>query len=215
MQFNKRGLEIPVTMIIILIIAIVTLGLIIGFIRFFFGETLTLVEEQLQKVKEDLKKDLQEGRELLATSFGRSLTINQGEPKTIAFAIKNSFRNPNGDSVCYLVGVKCIKPFDPNGFCDQQLGRNNLYVGGIDLEDISGSSFVPQDISWVSRIEQGGRVDVLNNDVQVGEITFQVPAVRDSYTMQLDVWKETNNNDCENAIDFASWQTYRYTTEVG
>jgi hypothetical protein len=213
-RFDKKAVQIPVMMVVILIIAIITLGLIIGFIRYFFGETEALVRQQLEQVKQDLQKDLEEGRELLATNFGRKLEIAQGEPKGLAFGIKNSFRNSQGDSVCYLMGVKCVKAFTPTGFCNEELARNDIYIGGVDLEDVSGNSYVAAENSWVTSIEQGGQIDILNNEVQVGEILFQIPALKDSYTTQLVVWKEKNNNDCANAIEFAPWQTFRYTTTV-
>lgn len=213
MRINRRGVQMPVMMIVILIIAIVTLGLIIGFINVFFGKTTDLVSGQLKQVEDELSRKCEQSSELLCTNFGRILEIPQGEPKTAVFAIRNSFRNTNGDSVCYLTGVKCVKPFSPDGFCSPTLGRNGLYVGGIDLEDVSGNSFVTEE-AWVTKIEQAGRIDVLNNDLQSGSITFQVPAPKDSYTMQLDVWKEKNNNDCNNAVEFSPWQTVRFTAEI-
>lgn len=201
-------------MIIILIIAIITLGLIITFIRYFFGETEGLVRQQLAQVKQTLTKDLEDGRELLSTSFGKKLEMKRGETKTIAFGVKNSFRNPDGEKVCYLLGVRCIKPFEPTGFCNDAQNLNDLYVGGVDLTDPSSNTFVPSDKRWVTRVEQGGKIDIHNNKVLVGEIDFQVPASADSYATEIVVWKEKGNRDCSRAQEFSPWQTYSFTTVV-
>jgi type II secretory pathway pseudopilin PulG len=114
---NKKGVQIPVMMIVILIIAIITLGLIIGFIQFFFTDIDQTVREQLAGVKADLRSNLKEGRSLVDTSFGEKLEVKLGEAKPVAFAIKNTGSNPDGETVCYRAGIQCLKSHDLDGRC--------------------------------------------------------------------------------------------------
>jgi hypothetical protein len=211
---NKKGVQIPITMVIMLIIAIITLGLIIGFIQSFFGETSSIVSDQLAKVKQELRNDLEQGRQLFVTDFGRKLEANQGETKVAAFGLKNSFGQGDEDgstSVCYAMEVRCVKSFDLQGECTPNQQFDAL-VGGVDSD--TGEGPLSED-RWVSSIEQGGYIDVLDNEVQVGEITFQVPAAKGSYTTEIVVKRSQSNLDCGQTSNFDPFQTYRFTTVVG
>ena len=91
MRWNKKGaLELSITAIVVLIIAITVLGLAIFFIKNLFGESTELLTGQLAKIKEQLRKNLEETGELLVMSKGTELEAKRGEKLKFHIGVRNS-----------------------------------------------------------------------------------------------------------------------------
>src|SRR3989344_3134505 len=93
-RFNNRGaLELSITAIVVLIIAITVLSLGVGFIKKQFGAGTELVEGQFSEIKQKLKEQMKESGELLVFSVPEEVT--KGTPQNIQVGVLNTAANPN------------------------------------------------------------------------------------------------------------------------
>ena len=200
MKFNKKAaLELSITAIVVLIIAITVLGLGIGFIRKQFGAGTKLVEGELSNIKEQMKEQVRSGGDLLVFSLPEQVSI--GKPEGVVIGVRNTEANPDRSigKICFRVEVKCIKPFTPDKTC---VDRNNIAIGGYDMED---GDFVRGTQNWFKSIL--GEFDLKDYDGDVFDAILQVkrPASPDTYQMEINVYKEENNYDCDRE---QSWEIY-------
>src|SRR3989338_11516122 len=100
MRTNKKAaLELSITAIVVLIIAITVLGLGIGFIKKQFGAGTSLVEKELSNIKDQLKEQVRTGGELLVFSVPGQVSI--GKPQGTFVGVRNTAQNPEGYKVCF------------------------------------------------------------------------------------------------------------------
>ncbi len=201
---NKRGaLELSITAIVVLIIAITVLSLGVGFIKKQFSTGTELVEGSFSEIKQKLKEQMKDSGELLVFSFPDE--ANKGTPENIQVGVLNTLANPDfdpvnnpkKDSVCFRVEVKCIKPFAPGADCiDGKPGP--VVVGGYDSETLES---VPADQNWFKRLL--GEFDLKNYEGDAFEGVMLVKGIRsDSYSMEINVFSAPNFAKC----DDASWE---------
>jgi len=203
---NRRGaLELSITAIVVLIIAITVLGLGIGFIKKQFGAGTELVDISFSKIKQDLKEQMKESGELLTFSFPEKVT--KGTPQNIQVGVLNTLRNkddqdPKKDSVCFRVEVKCIKPFTPNADCIDGIS-GPVVVGGWDSFSPEISNLPPEQ-NWFKRLN--GEFDIRNYEGDVYEGVLLVKGIKsDSYSMEINVYNSPGPSKCEEK-DFTTEQ---------
>lgn len=195
MKFNKKAaLELSITAIVVLIIAITVLGLGIGFIKKQFGAGTELVTKELSNIKEQLKEQVRTGGELLVFSVPEN--VNIGKPQGVIIGVRNTAANSDGDRVCFRVEVKCIKPFTPGTPCvSDQPGPpyDAIAVGGYDTEN---NMFVTGNRNWFKSIL--GEFDLKNYEGDVYDAVMLVRGIKpDSYSMEINVFKEPNDKACK------------------
>ena len=180
---NKKGLELPITAIVVLIIAILFLSLAGIFIKTLFTGGTELLTSELAKMKEQLRKNIEESGELFVMSEGAEMEIKKGSPKKFYFGVRNTASSP----VCYRIAVRCIKPFTSGNQCSAGTGEENVLVGGKD----NAASVPAQDDKWFKLLDE---VSVLANEVYVSPITLQVSGnvKPDTYLMEVSVYKGTD-----------------------
>ena len=190
MKFNKKAaLELSITAIVVLIIAITMLGLGIGFIKKQFGAGTELVGKELSNIKEQLKEQVRTGGDLLI--FPPPEEVSIGKPVNTFIGVRNTAANPEGEigQVCFRVEVKCKKPFTPESFCDPGTSENDIAIGGYDM--INGD-YVKGDRNWFKSIL--GEFDLKNYDADVFDAVLLVRAIKpDSYRMEINVYKEVGD----------------------
>jgi len=210
MRFNKKAaLELSITAIVVLIIAITVLGLGIGFIKKQFGAGTQLVEKELSNIKEQLKEQVRTGGELLVFSVPEQVSI--GKPQGVIIGVRNTLANQEAGKVCFVVEVRCIQPFTPNAFCDPTGQRNNIAVGGIDSETwtpVSGNT------NWFKSIL--GKFDLKNYEGDVFDAQMLVRGIKpDAYQMEINVYgaKAPDYKDCSQ-FDFQDAREQLYASKT-
>lgn len=194
MRFNKKAaLELSITAIVVLIIAITVLGLGIGFIKKQFGAGAELVSGELAQIKQQLKEQVRTGGELLVFSVPEEVSI--GKPENTFVGVRNTAANPdpNKDRVCFRVEVKCIKPFTPDSYCDPTTAQNNIAVGGWDYDN---QDYVRGNRNWFKSIL--GEFDLRNYEGDVYDAVMLVRGIKpDSYAMEINIYKDPESRSCD------------------
>lgn len=208
MKFNKKAaLELSITAIVVLIIAITVLGLGIGFIKKQFGAGTELVQKEISNIKEQMKEQVKTGGELLVFSVPEQVSI--GKPQGVVIGVRNTAANQEGDKICFVVEVKCIQPFTPDSFCDGS-SQNNIVVGGFDTVN---RGFVSGNNNWFKSIL--GRFDLKNYEGDVYDAVIQVRGIKpDNYQMEINVYKEMTDKDCTSASDFGLYASKTFILNV-
>lgn len=243
MRMNTRGaLELSVTGVVVLIIAIVVLGSVIFFIRSFFGQTQDLIGGQLEQVKAQLRDTIEQSGEPVVLDFGNDLKIKRGRPQPIYVGLRNDFTGTTG-TVCYVLQFVCLRGFSSGENCDVTLvaptggsapvPANTIYptiVGGWPLQgpgdkysEISDGdmTYYVADRSWVSKMLTFW--DVPNQGTDVSPVTFQVSSANpDTYQMELRVYvDQTQSSSCSQIVPSElvnsisePWYTKRFRIEL-
>lgn len=203
---KKAALELSINAIVVLILAITILGLGIGFIRSQFGTLGKQFTDVSQEIQSQLIEKIRESGDLLV--FNRAeLQASIGKKDVFYIGIKNTASNPNPekDSICYRVGVKCISSLNPENQCTP-LAPTNAVVGGVIFTQ--GTEERPNpDYRWFQLFEQA---DIKNNDVGVFPITVQIAKANpDTYSMELNVYK--GSDDC--GAGGGTWETRPYQSK--
>lgn len=191
---KKAALELSITAIVVLIIAITVLGLGIGFIKKQFGAGSELVTKEFANIKEQMKEQVRTGGELLVFSVPDQVSI--GKPQSVFIGVRNTAKNTNSDrdKVCFRVEVRCIKPFTPNAYCDPNGQKNNIVVGGYDWE--TGDP-VKGNTNWFKSLL--GEFDLKNFEGDVYDAVLLVRGISaDSYSMEINIYKDPTDDWCEN-----------------
>ncbi len=208
MRFNKKAaLELSITAIVVLIIAITVLGLGIGFIKKQFGAGTQLVEKELSNIKEQLKEQVRTGGELLVFSVPEQVAI--GKPQSVMIGVRNTAANEEGDRVCFRVEIKCIKPFTPGSECVSDM-PGPVAVGGYDVEL---GDFVPSRHNWFKSIL--GQFDLKNFEGDVYDAVMLVRSIKpDSYQMEINVYKAIDDKACDVGPDFSDKAAALYASKT-
>ncbi len=186
---KKGALELSITAIVVLIIAITVLGLAIGFIKKQFGAGAELVTNEFSRIKEQVREQVKTGGELLVFSAPEQVSI--GKPQNLLIGVRNTAANPDGDKVCFRIEVKCIQPFTPNTNCVSDVS-GSVAVGGYDADSWST---VPSNHKWFRSIL--GQFDLKNYDGDVFDAELLVRGIKpDAYQMEINVYKDPSDKDC-------------------
>ena len=194
MRWNKKGaLELSITAIVVLIIAITVLGLAIFFIKNLFKGGTEIFTSELAKIKDQLRKNIEETGEPVVFSKGSELEAKRGEKVDFYIGVRNSDQMAK----CYRVSMKCIKPFSIDKFCTSE-GRDPIIVGGYAVETDS----------WFPRLLQ--EFEVKSNDIEVLPLTMQVIGAPDTYLMEMEVYKADSDCATGNFASDTPWQSKRF-----
>ncbi len=211
MRFNKKAaLELSITAIVVLIIAITVLGLGIGFIKKQFGAGTQLVEKELSNIKEQLKEQVRTGGELLVFTVPEQVSV--GKPQAVVIGVRNTGANQEGKGrVCFLVEVKCIKPFTPEAQCSKDIA-GPIAIGGYDSENswqpVTGNR------NWFKSIL--GQFDLQDYQGDVYDAAMLVRGIApDSYQMEINVYKHPEDKACADAgTDFGEAKNAIYASKT-
>ncbi|MBI4145963.1 hypothetical protein HY489_01350 [Candidatus Woesearchaeota archaeon] len=197
---NRRAaLELSITAIVVLIIAITVLGLGIGFIKKQFEAGTELVSKELSNIKEQIKQQVKTGGELLV--FPEPEPVGLGKTQNVIVGVRNTVANTGGDRVCFRVEFKCVQPFTPEETCI--VGKQNpLVIGGYDMDAQIFVQKSAQDRNWFQKLES--QFDIKNYDGEVKDAILQVRNARpDAYSMEVNVYKAIDDKACADGPDFS------------
>ena len=201
---NKKGaLELSVTGIVVLIIAITVLGLVIFFLKKTFPNLEDIFRGEIGRIKRELINTLEKSGELLALHLAE-IELNVGEPQKFFIAIRNTGQNreEGKNSVCFMLKFECLMAFSPSdeNTCEGvPNGQQPLFVGGMDPESPDER---PQN-NWFQKIPGGGRVDIANLESDAFRITALIKGGKpDTYRVKLSVFKSADDKDCVDASTF-------------
>ncbi len=196
MRWNKKGaLELSITAIVVLIIAITVLGLAIFFIKNLFKGGTEIFTGELAKIKEQLRKNLEESGELVVLSKGTELEVKRGERFEFHIGARNTASEPR----CFRIAIECEKPFTTGEFCTDS---NNVVVGGMN----DRSELPAAGANWFPRLLS--EFEVAGNEIAVSPATLQVATARpDTYLMGLKVYQ--GDADCTSVQSWTE-QTKRF-----
>ena len=202
---NKQGaLELSITGIVVLIIAITVLGLVIFFVKKTFGETTEIVGGQIQVIKKDLVESLRATGELLAINVAE-IEANVGEPKSFVVAIQNTGSSSPKGEVCFRLRFTCVKAFrhrTQNTCSFEANGQQPIDVGGVDAVGVP----IREESSWFRKVIGGGEVDIKDQLSLAAPVELLMKrGISDTYRVQLTVLKEVNNNNCASASQFKDY----------
>ncbi len=191
MRRNKKGaLELSITAIVVLIIAITLLGLAIFFIKNMFKGGTELIGGEFAKIKDQLRKNMEESGDLVVMDKGTELEVKRGSP----FPFHIGVRNNAPQTRCFRISMECVKAFNKDTCINDQ---PNVQVGGRDMDNnrpASGDNWFP---SLLSEFEVPG------GDISVSPATMQIAnADPDTYLMKLYVYQGETN--CEEGADCCS-----------
>ncbi|MBI4145615.1 hypothetical protein HY493_05430 [Candidatus Woesearchaeota archaeon] len=201
---KKAALELSINAIVVLILAITILGLGIGFIRGQFGGLSEQFTQVRAEIKDQLITKIRESGDLLV--FNRAeLEVATGKKDTFYIGVKNTESNPDGDTVCYQIGVKCIRSLKSDNSCTPDIqgdAGNNIVVGG----KVDGQG--ADQVTWFQVFDT---VDIKNLDVGVYPVTVQIAKGKpDTYAMEIIVAKDSQNGDCSRGGVFTRYQSKQF-----
>ncbi len=196
---HKKGLELPITAIVVLIISITFLGLVLFFIKSIFGGGTTLLQQELAKIQSQLIDNMKASGKLFAMSEGAQMELKTGESKQFHIAVRNTAPK----DVCYRAAVRCLKAFTPDNHCSPSgnSGTEGILVGGVEPD---GATRPTKGDNWVPKLLS--EMEISGSEVYVSPVTLQVAGgvKADTYLMEFDIYKELNDNDCKTA---SNWPT--------
>jgi len=201
---KKAALQLSINAIVILILAITILSLGIAFIKSQFGALTERFAEVSAEIKSELINKIRDTGELLV--FNRvEVEAKLGKPEEFYIGIKNTAPNVNNpdNPVCFIPAVKCVSAL--NGECFD--GRNDVYVGGSDMEIGPG---VPPEVKWFSMFPE---VNIKTGEVGVYPVTLQIAQARpDTYLMEFAVYKYTQGESCDTGgiVDERPYQSKQF-----
>jgi hypothetical protein len=206
---NKKGaIELSITGIVVLIIAITVLGLILGFVRGYFKKAAEGVETPLKEIEDTVKRQLESsGRTVIISP--EDVELKSGSSKEVFLGARNLQSSPEAPRICHLIGVYCLSPFTGES-CTEQ--GNDVLVAGRSPESpeaVTGSA------SWFSLLKSNPDIDNLGSFVQ--KATMKVPrAVKpDTYDMELRLFYDTGLQPCTQAS--GNWEqvdSYRFSLTI-
>ncbi len=177
MRYNKKAaLELSITAIVVLIIAITVLGLGIGFIKNLFTKGTETIEEQYESIRERLKEEFLQQGVVIGFSAGTDIEVDFGKRKEFFLGL----RNTESSTRCYQADVVCKRPFSP------------------ELTDCGksppGESMIWGDNSrWFTTFPPD--VEVEGNDLYVAPVTLHITdAAKGTYRLALSLYKA---DDCD------------------
>lgn len=204
---NKKGaIELSITGVIVLIIAITVLGLVLMFVRKFFLGGIDTLTGTLAEIKDQMLKEMQESGELLQFRGAREITAKLGIPQVKYLGIKNTASNKDDITmpVCYRVEFVCRKAFQ--GDCISSDNSKNVLVGGTGTD----ASLKPVK-DWFSTLSEW---DIYTGETGVKPVDVNIKDARPGkYDMLLNVYQ--GDKDCTaSGVEFKIWQRFPFTLEV-
>ena len=188
---RKAALQLSINAIVVLILAITILGLGLGFIKSQFGALQKQFGEVSAEIRSELLEKIKDSGELLV--FNRAeIQAKTGKKDTFYFGIKNT-AHPVEDTVCFRVAIKCLRALKPidEGSCAESIAYNDV-VGGI-----YPSTGDPALVEWFTVFPE---VDIEEGEVGVFPISLQIARAKpDTYLMRMEVYRESEGNNCVNA----------------
>ena len=185
---HKKGLELPITAIVVLIISITFLGLVLFFIKSIFGGGTLILTQELAKIKSQLIDNMKASGKLFSMSEGAEMELKTGESKQFYIAVRNTAPK----DVCYRAAVRCLKAFTPDNHCSPA-GTDGILVGGVEPE---GTTQPAKGDNWFPKLLR--EMEISGSEVYVSPVTLQVAGgvKADTYLMEFDIYKEANDDDC-------------------
>jgi hypothetical protein len=193
MRWNKKGaLELSITAIVVLIIAITVLGLAIFFIKNLFKGGTEIFTGEMAKIKDQLRKNIEESGDPVVFSKGTELEAKRGEKVDFYIGVRNS--DQAFASKCYKISMRCKTPLTADSTCTSD--GNDIIVGGDEVGQAN----------WFPRLLK--QFEVKRNDIEVLPVTMQVIGAPDTYQMVAEVYQTTG--DCDSDFGETPWQEKRF-----
>lgn len=181
---NKKGaLELSITGIVVMIIAITVLSLAIVFIRGMFQRSTETFEQQFKVISDQVQEDLKRSGELFTVQvYKEDLVLGRATP--MAIGIKNTA----GVTRCFGLAVVCRQGWGENG-CDSGGTATECVVGGnADLTDITECT--PSAWFMQGQIPKGVRINP--GETRVINVNLQPNGLQpDKYPIEFQVYEDT------------------------
>jgi len=180
---KKGALELSITAIVILIIAITVLGFAIFFIKSLFQSGQEILAGEIAKVKDKLRDDFASGGQSVGINIGTDIHLQSGKFQDMFIGIKNN--EPR--AVCYGLKIQCLKSTSEENYCESEIASEDGTVGGIDADD-------PSNV-WFKNLFSS--IAIEGNDISVLPTRMQIPtrAGKNTFQTRLLVFKETTVGD--------------------
>ena len=187
---HKKGLELPLTTIVVVIIALIFLGLMLPFIRNTFNQLTGIIDPAIKEIKEATEIAFQTRGEVLYLRGGNDIPVKRGNLESIRMGIYNTASK----EVCYRVAVRCLNAFTIGNSCVGD--QNAVLVGGTDAE---GNRPVQ---NWFTQLN--AEQSILGSDAYSSPVTLKLPTQLkpDTYVIEILAYKELNEAACP-GIDWA------------
>ncbi len=180
---KKGALELSITAIVVLIIAITVLGFAIFFIKQLFGGGTEIFTKQFEQVKQQLRDEFAERGSTLSFDIGSNLQAKRGKGLDFFVGISNT----ENEKTCYAIEIICESPFSSDD-CDERTPP--VKVAGKD-----------PDIKWFPTFPKPALINA--NDVYVAPVSLlMTTAKKDTYRMSLNMYKAKT---CD-SIDYSEEQ---------
>lgn len=182
---KKGALELSITAIVVLIIAITVLGFAIFFIKSLFGGGQEIFTKQFAQVKQQLTEEFAERGITVGFDVGNNLEVKRGDKLEFILGVSNTENDP----LCYATQIKCEQAFAEGNDCEEK--GDGVIVAGRNSE-----------LSWFPVFPKP--IMIQPNDIETIPVVMQLTkAKKDTYRMNLMLFKADN---CDN-IDFAPEKT--------
>ena len=191
---NKKGaLELSITAVVVLIIAITLLGFAIYFIKTMMGGAVETFTGEFGQIKAELRENMEQQGETIGFKPLEPV-VKAGKATEFWIGMKNDY--PSADdsrSVCYGVQMKCRVPFsrDDRAITECAGADGEGTVGGI-----SPSSGIFVESGWFSGFPV---FDIEDNTFAIEPSMLKVPnrVPRGTYQMELNAWVDENFQECQ------------------
>jgi len=167
---KKAALELSITAIVVLIIAITVLGLAIGFIKNLFGEGTKTITMQFESIKEELREEFISGGEIIGFDRGKDIKVDLGKREEFYMGI----RNAENTAYCFKADIICMTSF---GGTDRNCGSVAEQTSVVD--------------EWFPTFPPAG--DIEGNDFYLAPVKMHITdAPKDTYRLALQLYKGPN-----------------------
>ena len=204
MSLNKKAMELPISAIVVAIIALTFLGLALYFMSTYWGKTSERLGAQINLVTEQMAKTLEQTGEIIAFDFGRSLEVKKGAAKDILIGLRNGYVNidPSKRDVCFKLQIKCIQAMSEGNKCSET--ANNIIIGGAGVQ--------PQN-NWFTRMIS--TINIENKKFFAFPATIQTASVNeDRYVMEAELSVAEPKTECETTTNFKYTESKRFIIDI-
>ena len=183
---NKKGaLELSITGIVVMIIAITVLSLAIVFIRGMFSKATGTFEQQFTQIERQLLEDMKNTGELMVVNIPFKQAII-GKPQQMYIAIKNTQNEPR----LFNIAAVC-NPGWGGAECGPGMSDSSCLAGGD--EDVTEFSTCGDPSPWFPLGKIPKQVNVPAGESVVLPITVQTTVEPDTYSLEFQVWVEDSS----------------------
>ncbi len=195
MKWNKKGaIELSITTIVVLIIAMAILGVAILLINMIREKAVTVLEDQFNQLEKDALSCIEGSRDVFCYKLMRD-KLGIGDEIAMAVGVKNTAASQSSSgNVCFRMQLKCLRPFAAGEYCDSTNQRNDITVGGMDYNGDAPSTY------WFVRGDTQGETDIKENEAKTLRAKLQInDAKPGSYEMEINIFKASNDKSCSDA----------------